>query len=176
MALNEYQSISVPDPQGPYTRLEPADVPVNRALLSLNSEFGPGSVSTRRGFGEVWNPNEAITSLFNWVKGGDLISVAGSSLIYYVPATGKVRMVPNLAAPVPFDLFTQAGAAGASIASGGTRLYIATFTSAGVGAGACRITGQHRYGVSGTDDDGSHADGGWQRERHQGHAPRRVCD
>jgi hypothetical protein len=126
MALNEYQSISVSDPQGPYTRLEPADVPVNRALLSLNTEFGPGGVSTRRGFGAVWNPNESITSLFNWVKGGDLVSAAGNSLIYYAPTSGKVRMVPNLAAPAPSDLFTPAG----------------------VGAGACRVVGIYGAAVN----------------------------
>ncbi|HWR49926.1 MAG TPA: hypothetical protein VN428_02395 [Bryobacteraceae bacterium] len=148
MALNEYQSYAVTKPAGPRTRLEPTDVPPDAALLSINAEYQPGSFGTRRGFGTVWNPNEPISSLYNWISGGNLVSAAGNSLIYYNATSGKVRMVPNLSAPVPVDLFTQAGAAGASIASGGTRLYVATYTSAGAGAGACRIVGIYGAAVN----------------------------
>ena len=148
MALNEYQSISVTSPAGAWTRLEATDVPPDKALLSLNSEFNPGAVATRRGFAAAWNPNEPIVSLFNWVKGTDAILTTGNALVYYNATSGKVRMAPNLAAPVPIDLFTQAGAAGAFIASGGTRLYVATFKADGTGAGACRVVGIYGAAVN----------------------------
>lgn len=141
MSLAEYQSYSVKNPLGAWTRLEATDVPPSRALASNNCEFGVGTVSTRRGFSSVWDPNEPITSMFNWVKGADLPSTAGSWLVYYSPSSGKCRAVYNLATPAPADLFTQATGAGVFCASGGTRLYVATFKADGTGAGACRVVG-----------------------------------
>jgi hypothetical protein len=144
----EYQTISVTNPAGAWTRLEATDVPPDKALLSLNAEYQPGSVGTRKGFAEAFNPNEPVASMFNWVAGPTLVSAAGNSLLYYSPTSGKVRMVPNLAAPVPFDLYTQGGAAGAFLASGGTRVYSATFDANGAGLGPCRVVGIYGAAVN----------------------------
>ncbi len=146
--MNEYETISVTSPAGAWTRLEATDVPPDRALLSLNAEFNPGAVATRRGFASAFNPNEPIASMFNWICGAGLVLTTSNGLAYYNPTSGKVRLVPNLAAPVPVDLFTQAGAAGAFIASGGTRLYVATFKADGTGAGACRVVGVYGAAIN----------------------------
>lgn len=141
MSLFDYQSTTVTDFAGAWLRPEPTDVPPDQALLSLNCEFNPGQVSKRKGFKMVWNPNEPILSLFNWVKGGDLVSLAGNYAIYFTSTGTNVRIVVDLATPVAATLFSQAGAASASIASGGSRLYIATATSSGIGAGQARVVG-----------------------------------
>lgn len=141
MGVAEYQHIAVSDPQGPWTRLEATDVPPTGALLSNNSEYNVGQVSKRRGFGSVWDANEPVTAMYNWIKGADAISTAGSYLVFFNPTTTKCRRVVNLASPAADDLFTQATGTGVVCASGGSRLFVATFTSAGIGAGACRVVG-----------------------------------
>jgi hypothetical protein len=141
VSLLEYSKVEIVDFRGPWTRLEPTDVPWNRALLAYNCEYTPGSVSTRKGFTQVWNPNEAIYGMYNWVKGADGYSADGSLLFYFSGTSGKVRIVASLVTPGASDLFTQAGAYSISCASSGARLFIATFTTAGVGAGQCRVYG-----------------------------------
>lgn len=140
MALRDWQSFEVTDFNGPWPRLEPTDVPPTGSLLSNNSEYNPGQVGTRVGFGLVWNPAEAISSIYNWITVPDLISAAGNYLFYYSKTSSKVRYAPNLSSPSGIDAFS-ATAEGAIFTSGGTRLYVATFNAAGSGANQLRVVG-----------------------------------
>src|SRR5262249_25611039 len=138
MPLSELQHVEISDFGGPWLRVEPGDVPPTQSLLALNSEWNPGQVSKRKGFGPIPTISEPITSLFNW------ISSAGNTLFYYNPSSGKVRGVPNLnlTSNAPQDLYTQAGGAGAVIASNGSRVFSAIFDSNGLGLAQCRVIGQ----------------------------------
>ncbi len=140
MSISELDHVQVADFGGPWPRLEASDVPIEQSLLALNCEYNPGQVGTRRGFKQVWNPNEPMNSMFDWVSSN------GNYLIYYNATSGKVRLVDNLASPSPADLYTQAGAAGASITSNGTRVFIAHFDPSSAGVGQCRVVG--KYGAS----------------------------
>lgn len=112
--------------RGAWLRQDSIDVPPKYALYARNSEFNIFQVSKRTGFGEVWNPNEAITSLFNWIKNEDIVSTGGSSLYYYSATAGKLRRVGDLGTPSPQDVYTVS-AYSAVCASGGSRLYVTFF-------------------------------------------------
>lgn len=140
MSISEYKMSGTTDFRGPRLRLEQTDLPNDAALEAVNVVYDDGMVRTRNGFGQVWDPNEAIPTLFNWVKGADAISASGNYLIYYNVANGKVRYVPNLASPSPVDLFTVTGAFGATHAGAGTRLYTALFNTSGEGQTECRVS------------------------------------
>lgn len=142
MSLADLKHITVSDFGGPWTRLEASDVPVNQSLLSYNAEYNPGLVQTRKGFTAYWNPNEPMGSIFNWVK------TVGNYAVFYNTISGNVRMYwltndGTNPAGTSFTLFTQAGAAGASVAQDGTRLLITTFDSTGLGLGQARVLGQY---------------------------------
>ena len=148
--LNEYQNVTICDFLGAYLRREPSDIPPSGALLSLNSEYGPGQVSTRKGFSQVWNPAERITSMYNWVKTGDLISPTGSYLLYFNPTSQKARYVPNLAAPSPADLFTitGSGAYGITYAPVGAAMFVvAAHKPDGSGATQARVCQTYVFSV-----------------------------
>jgi hypothetical protein len=134
MSLNDLQHITVTDYNGPWTRLEASDVPIDHGLLAYNTEYNPGYAGTRRGFASYWAANEPMVAMFNW------ISSAGNYLVYYNNSSGNIRIVPADLSLATQTLYTQAGASGAVIASNGTRLFCATFDSNGLGVGQCRIT------------------------------------
>lgn len=144
MSIAELPHISITDPNGPWTRLEPSDVPADRALLSLNCEYNPGNVSTRKGFTQAFNPAEPVNAMYNWVFDSK------NYLLYYNGTSGKVRLVPDLASPSPVDRYTISGAAGVQFASSGTRCYGAAFSSAGTGVDHGYVTTQ--YGAAIYDD------------------------
>lgn len=142
MSIAELPHITVQDPGGPWTRLEPSDVPAEHGLLALNCEYNPGTVSTRRGFAAAFNPAEQANSMFNWIFD------AKSYLFYYNASSGKMRLVPDLANPIPVDHFTQSGAVAAQIASSGTRCYFALYDSAIKGICGARVTSVSGAAVS----------------------------
>lgn len=134
MSYASMPAVQVDDFLGAYPRREPTDIPTGGALVAKNVEFNPGTVGTRRGFGEFWNANEPITSMYNWVKGADGISLAGSYLLYYNSSSAKVRIISNLANPgfpTPTDLITASGHYGISCAQSGPRLIVAVYRSVG---------------------------------------------
>jgi hypothetical protein len=139
MSLAEYNVTEVTDFKGPRLRLDLTDVSPEDAVISRNVEYEAGHIKTRYGFAPVFNPNELISSMYNWVKGADSVSTAGNYLLYGSVATGKARYVPNLASPSAVDLFTQSGAYGFSYASSGSRLFIAPWNSSGNAAGQVRV-------------------------------------
>lgn len=141
MAYNEYKLSAVTDFRGPKLREEDTDLTLDAAKEAVNVSYERGQVATRYGFGQVWNPNEMIWSMYNWLKGSDAVSTSGNLLFYYNPTSGKVRYVPNLASPSPVDLFTLVSGAGAIHASAGNRLYTAVYNSSGEGQGPCRVSG-----------------------------------
>lgn len=132
--------------RGPWTRVEPTDVPASQALLSINAEYEPGQVATRFGFGPYWDIGKIITSLYNWIKAPDIISANGQYLVFYNKTDGKVQWAVNLISPTALDLFTVA-AEGIDICQGGNQLIVASFTPYGggipiaIGAAQARVIG-----------------------------------
>lgn len=142
MALSEYQFAYTTDFRGPRLRLEDSDLPSDAALAAENVEYEAGHVRTRYGVATVWNPNESIASMYNWLKGPDDASLQGSYLVYYSPSAGAVKYVPNLASPAASlqSLYSQSSGWGVHVAPAGPRIYTAVFNSAGAGAGQCRVS------------------------------------
>jgi len=141
MAISEYKLSATTDFRGPRLRREDTDLPSDSARESVNIEYENGNFRTRYGFGEVWNPNEAIATMFNWQKGNDALAANGNYLIYYNPVNGNVRYVPGLTTPfTPATLFNAVGGYGAVHASAGTRLYTSVFNTAGEGHTECQVS------------------------------------
>jgi hypothetical protein len=142
--VQPYQETQLEDFRGPWSRLEATDVPPTQALTSLNAEYNPGQEATRNGFAALWNPAKAITSLFNWVKASDGVSLAGNYLILNNATDGKVQWVTNVVAPALIDLFTVSAEA-VDPASSGNQLFLPTLNATNqftpVGAAQCRIVG-----------------------------------
>jgi len=138
------EEIQIEDFRGPWSRLEPTDVPPTQALLALNAEFNPGQESTRNGFASLWNPNKALSSLFNWVKAADGVSLKGNYLVVYNLTDSKVQWVTDLTAPSLIDLFSIS-ADSVDPSSSGNQLFLPTVNTSSqltpVGAGQCRIVG-----------------------------------
>lgn len=132
MSFAGFPSAVIDKPRGPIIRTDVSDIPVGLSLLSLNAEYNMGQVQKRLGFSQAGNPVDAfLNGMYNWVKGGDSISPGGSLLLYLsnrVPTTFKLRYIPNLSAPVAFDLLIWPSAAsGIVFANSGARLVVVTY-------------------------------------------------
>jgi len=93
--FSDFPFVEILEFRGACSRRDATQVPPGLAISALNCEFDDGQVGHRKGFTSVWNVNQIVTGMYNWVKGADAISAAGSYLIYYTPTTSKVRYVPN---------------------------------------------------------------------------------
>jgi len=141
MSVSEYQQTTIQQFGGAWLRGDVSDIPPGQALLCLNSEFNQGQAQHRFGFAQFWNPNETITSMVNWIF--QTTGVRANYLVYYNPSTGNMQVVRDLLSISPQTMYTQAGAVGASITSGGTFLFLATYDANGNGVGQCRVASQY---------------------------------
>jgi hypothetical protein len=141
------QYVEVLSFNGQSLRKEATDLAPEEALLALNCSFEPGNVATRKGMALLWNPNVIVTSMSNMIRSADWLS-DGSYLLYFDVTNTKIKAVPNLAIPVPYDVYTQAGAVGACYTGTGyARMAVATYTALQVGAGQARIANFVGYGT-----------------------------
>lgn len=146
MSLAEYQQVALQTLGGPWLRLEESDIPITQAQLSLNGEYDVGKAGTRFGFTQVWNPNEPIAAMANWIF--QTTGARANYLVYYNPTSGNIQLIRDLTAPSPLLLYTQAGGAGACLANGGTFLFTTTFDANGNGIGQCNVTSQYVAGIN----------------------------
>lgn len=122
--------------------IEEGDVPSQGALFSQNVRFAPGQVMTRYGCSSVFNPNNVITSMFNWIFADPTLGPK-NILAWYSSDYGGIRTAELQAPGTGTDLYTQT-AYGATFATGGSRLYVSHFDSSLAGKGHGRVYG---YGV-----------------------------
>lgn len=141
MSLRDFRFTQIAGFKGAWTSPEASDVPPDRALVANNCEFRAGQVRPRGGFTTFWNNNEPVTTLANWIKPGDSVSVAGNYLIYFNPTSAKARLIWNLTTPAGnnADLYLATGGYSLSVAQLGNRAYLAAFNSSQQGATECRV-------------------------------------
>lgn len=100
-------------------------------LLARNVEYRVGgSVKTRNGFAEFYDPNEAIRSLFHWIQ------ATWNRLVYFTTSAGGAIRSRNLDTATTKDL-VESGlgtGVGAVFIEFGSRLLMAVFASDGRGA------------------------------------------
>lgn len=130
--------------RGPWTRLEPTDVPSTQALLSLNCEYNQITAETRQGFKQFWNVGKALSSIINWIKIPDLQSTLGNYLFVYSLTDSKVQYVPDLTAPALNDAYSVT-AEGISGVSYGQQFFLAAYTSGSIGAAQGRVFGNYPF-------------------------------
>lgn len=123
---------------GSWTLQDATDVPLNHGFLSQNVSFiggsgGASQVQTRLGFQTAFDPNEGMSSLFNW------ISSLGNLLVWYRTGDRSVQLaditVLASATVIPGDLTGYA----AIFADAGARLYAAFFGTNALGASGARV-------------------------------------
>lgn len=119
---------------GPWTALDPMDVPSGRALLAQNVEYLQGQVSSRKGYGQAFNSNEASSALYNW------ISSLGNNLVWFKAGTGVRRIDIGAAVPSASTIVATASGNGATFASSGPRLYTSIFNTSGAAATSGYVT------------------------------------
>lgn len=138
------QEIQLTDFRGAWTRPDPASLPPNQALLSLNAEYNPNQFSSRNGFGPLVNTNKIVSTLFNWIKAADAVSPTGNYLLLYNKTDNKVQFIVNMASPFLTDLFTV-NCEMIDAASSGNQLFLASVNASApltpTGAAQCRIVG-----------------------------------
>lgn len=139
--LGNYQFVHIVDMKGADLRREPTDIPPGYALFSQNSEYDPGNVGTRKGFGVALARAESANSLFNWIKNPDAAVPFGSAAAYFSKTAHAAKLCVNLQSGLTYPLFSDSNAIGASFASGGPRLYAAAFDVNGIGTTQARVTG-----------------------------------
>lgn len=137
--LADYLQTTVNDFRGAWLLIEPSDVPITNALLAQNVEYLPGLVKTRFGYSSVMNTGDQINSMFSWISPTftgltsylAFLSAAGPNLginLIKTDGTGLNHLYVPAGIPV-----------GASFATGGYRLFIATFNSIGQGTDQGRV-------------------------------------
>lgn len=135
----------VTDFGGEWRLVDQDDIPPDRSLRALNCSFVPGSVFTRNGFGQVFDPSDVVTSMTHWLFGD--ASASGKSYLVWHKYGYGVRLA-DLSSPSATNLYTVTGASGAVFASAGSKFYAAHYNTAGVG-----VDGGKVYGNSiGADD------------------------
>lgn len=139
MSVEEYQSSTITDFRGPWTRVEASDVPSEGALLAENVEWDPGQVRSRYGFTSLFAAGEPMGAMCDWIKGYDGATPTGRAMTFINPTTNKARIAPNLSSYSALDLFTLSNMVTADFAFGGTRQYIAPLKADGTSAGQCRV-------------------------------------
>jgi len=129
---------------GPWARPEVTDLPPNRGLLALNTEYYSLEPGTRAGFGPLVNTNKIITSLFNWIKAADDVSPVGNYLLLYNATDGEVEFIVNMASPF-FTILFAVTCDSIDACSNGNQLFVASINvsaqSTPVGAAQVRIVG-----------------------------------
>jgi hypothetical protein len=118
--------------RGPASLLDQTDR-AQYAEFARNCEYSLSEqVTTRRGFGAVWNPAKAITSLAQWI-------LASASRLCYYNKTDGVCTLRNLGTGVETNILTGSSAETVDFASLGARLLFAQVSSAGAGAAQARV-------------------------------------
>ncbi len=133
MIDNSWQIRLIVDFGGSYTYVDEPDVPTSKSLLTENMEFLPGQASTRLGFAIAFNPNEAMSALYNW------ISNLGGNLVWYGTSGGTIRLAPLSSPTAQTVVAGNLGGLAATFANAGARLYVAVFLSTGLGATSGRV-------------------------------------
>ena len=134
MSLRGFTEYGVTGPRGPWTRLDHRPTPKNRGSRAYNVRFEPNRVKSRDGFAHGLAVSAKVTSLHHWITNDTGIEI--NRLIFMeAPDTVKMR---DLVSNTTNTLFTETGRS-ISCAEGGSRLFIATATTAGIGAGQCRV-------------------------------------
>lgn len=113
---------------GPILRLDPYTVPLSSGLYAQNITYVRGEAATRNGHqAVVAQADGAIPSMANWffVFGSSQVSV----IAYYTPSIG-LRTLNQLGFTV-VTVMPVTGAAGASTATNGQRLYAAFYDATG---------------------------------------------
>jgi hypothetical protein len=126
--LRNWQQIDIKDFKGAWLITEPGDVPLTNAQLSQNVEYWPGYVKTRLGYTKAYALGDIFLSMFNWRAP----SFYGQTVyLAYLAASGSTNTGMNLMAVnngSVTNLYTPAGTpVGAAFATGGYRLFMATY-------------------------------------------------
>lgn len=133
--------------KGPWLRTDTTDVPIGVATLALNCEYNVDQLQKRRGFRQLSQFGGKKGSLFNWIKGPDGASTAGSYLITLDLDAAEVVCVKNLSTFASVNLFTST-AKGLTCAESGVRLYIAGFDYSHFPTGSAQVQIMYIEGVT----------------------------
>ena len=118
--------------EGAWLRLDPENVPVNKALLAQNVSYTRGQVATRYGHTVMFTPADAAwTSMYNW-----LLLYLGANhnwLVWYAAGVGVRQIDLDNLGWGATTLIPQTSAYAAYFAGAGSRLYTAYYDSHGVG-------------------------------------------
>lgn len=142
MSRRGFTEYGVVGPRGPWTRLDHRPTPENRGTRAYNVRFEPGRVKSRDGFAHGMAVGAKVTSLHHWITNDTGIEI---NRLIYMEAPDTVKM-KDLVSSTINTLFTETGRS-ISCAEGGSRLFIATATTAGIGASQCRIVNALVSGV-----------------------------
>lgn len=138
MIDSSWQQEEITDFGGEWSLIDQDDLPPDRALRAVNCTFIPGSVMTRAGFAEVFNPGDIVNSMFHWLF-GDATASGKSYLVWHKSGYG-VRLA-DLASPTATNLYAVTGAAGAVFASAGAKFFAAHYNTSGVGVDGGKVYG-----------------------------------
>lgn len=123
--------------KGSWSLVEKTDIQFDGSLLARNCRYLPGSVLSRLGIRSVLSPNDAITSLWNWIFAD--ASLGSKNFLVYFKSGYGVRII-DLAIGTPSNLFASVGY-GAVFANAGSRFISAQYTTLGLGAESGKIYG-----------------------------------
>jgi hypothetical protein len=141
-AIRGFNSTSAKNPRGPWTKIQDRAANPSRAKTALNVAYGPINVYTRDGFGQALAVSGKVTSMYHWVTTSSGLAI--NRLVFYESESSlKMRDLIGLSTQT---LFSQA-ARGAVCAEAGNRLFIPTFTTAGIAASQMRIVNALLGGV-----------------------------
>lgn len=128
--LNEWRRKEIDDLRGQWTDVDQIAAKPNRASLAQNVRIKPGRVETRDGIAAVFPVTGRLASFYNWLT-------AGLNRLIYLENDTNAKM-RDLVGGTTTTLFSQA-AKGLVTSEFGDKAFIASFNSAGSGAGPCRI-------------------------------------
>lgn len=134
MALEGLTKYGITGPRGPWTRLDNRPVPRDRGSLAKNIRFEVGRAVTRDGFANDFSVAGKITSFYHWITNDSGIEI---NRIIYMESGNTVKM-RNMVDGSTVTLYTEAGRS-AVPAEAGSRLYIPSNTTAGIGASKARV-------------------------------------
>jgi hypothetical protein len=130
LSLRGFNSKRIQDFRGAWSLLDGVQVRPNRGFLSQNVRFIGGRVLTRDGFA----PHAGVTTAGKVTSAHQWIAAGLHALIYHDNGAVKMLTLPTIES----TLFSLAGA-GASVAEAGSVAFVAIYTTAGLGAGQCRV-------------------------------------